>query len=286
MITMRMRPMMILGLMVLFAGGCARTVLKQDIPVTTNPMGAMIYTNGQLMGATPGTVSLERNRNHILTLIKENYRQEDVIITKQYQKDRVYLKAIQSGVNSGLFFKNPAMGINSGMDSISAQEETGEAYVLSPPAVKVDLKPLSGFFFEPNHRGTAAPAARETVIRNPGRRVRPRRPPWKGANWPKRSSRSAPARRSARPVRSRRRWRPRLPPSVCHPRRDEGTGEDEHFGRGRHQPRRTGRYHRRACLNDVCLNELRRGAAAPKSPRKEAVMKRVVNMILGMCWAS
>ncbi len=141
---MRMRSMMILGLMVLFAGGCARTVLKQDIPVTTNPMGAQIFANGQLMGATPGTVSLERNRNHILTLIKENYRQEDVIITKQYQKDRVYLKAIQSGVNSGLFFKNPAMGINSGMDSLSAQEETGEAYVLSPPAVKVDLKPLSG----------------------------------------------------------------------------------------------------------------------------------------------
>ena len=158
--TMRMRPMMILGLMVLFAGGCARTVLKQDIPVTTNPMGAMIYSNGQLMGATPGTVSLERNRNHILTLIKENYRQEDVIITKQYQKDRVYLKAIQSGVNSGLFFKNPVMGINSGMDSISAQEETGEAYVLSPPAVKVDLKPLSGSFSSQATAETAAPATK------------------------------------------------------------------------------------------------------------------------------
>ena len=144
MIEMRMRPMMILGLMVLFVGGCTRPVLKQDIPVTTNPMGAQIYANGQPMGATPGTVSLERNRNHVLTLIKENYRQEDVVITKQYQKERVYLRAIQSGVNSGLFFKNPAMGINSGMDSMSAQEETGEAFILSPPAVKVDLTPLSG----------------------------------------------------------------------------------------------------------------------------------------------
>lgn len=160
MITMHMRSLMTLGLMVLFAGGCARTVLKQDIPVTTNPMGAQIYANGQLMGATPGTVSLERNRNHILTLIKENYRQEDVIITKQYQKDRVYLKAIQSGVNSGLFFKNPAMGINSGMDSISAQEETGEAYVLSPPAVMVDLKPLSGSSLNQPAPGTAAPVAK------------------------------------------------------------------------------------------------------------------------------
>ncbi len=155
---MRMRPMMVLGLMVLFTGGCTAPVLKQDIPVTTNPMGANIYANGQLMGATPGTVSLERNRNHVLTLIKENYRQEDVVITKQYQKERVYLRAIQSGVNSGLFFKNPAMGINSGMDSISAQEETGEAFILSPPAVKMDLTPLSGSPLNQSPGGRAATA--------------------------------------------------------------------------------------------------------------------------------
>lgn len=129
---------------VLFASGCSLPVLKQDIPVTTNPMGARIYANGQPVGTTPATVSLERNRDHILTLVKDRYRQEDVVITRQYQKERVYLKAIQSGVNSGLFFKDPRRGINSGMGSISTQEETGEAYVLVPPAVKLTLTPVSG----------------------------------------------------------------------------------------------------------------------------------------------
>ncbi len=131
-------------LLALMAGGCSAPVLRQDIPVSTNPMGAKIYANGQLLGTTPGTVSLERNRSHILTLVKDNYRQEDVTIVNQYQKEKVYLKAVQSGINSGLFFKNGAMGIQSSMHSLSSQEETGEAFVLSPPAVKVTLTPLAG----------------------------------------------------------------------------------------------------------------------------------------------
>ncbi len=127
---------------VLLLSGCKPAVLKQDIPVSTNPMHAKIYVNGQLVGLTPGSVALERNRDHILTLVKEDYRQEDVVIRKQYQSDKVFLKAVQSGVNAGLFHKNPAMGISSGYSSMSMQEETGEAYVLLPPAVKVDLIPL------------------------------------------------------------------------------------------------------------------------------------------------
>jgi len=144
--------MMAIILLVLMAGGCSSPVLRQDIPVSTNPMGAKIFANGQLVGTTPGTVSLERNRSHILTLVKDSYRQEDVTIVNQYQKEKVYLKAVQSGINSGLFFKNSAMGVQSSMHSLSSQEETGDAFVLSPPAVKVTLTPLAG-------AATSGPAA-------------------------------------------------------------------------------------------------------------------------------
>lgn len=130
--------------LVVFVSGCSRPVLKQDIPVSTNPLGAKIYANGQLMGATPTTVSLERNRSHVLTLVKDKYRQEDVVITNRYQKEKVYLKAIQSGINSGLFFKSGSMGIGSSMNSFSNQEETGEAFILYPPTVTVNLIPLVG----------------------------------------------------------------------------------------------------------------------------------------------
>ncbi len=129
---------------VLFGAGCETTVLKQDIPVSTNPMGAKILADGRPAGQTPGTVSLERNRDHILTLVKENYRQVDVAINKQYQSNKVLMKAVQSGINSGSFFKNAGMGINSGFNSISNQEASGEAYVLAPPSVTVNLIPLQG----------------------------------------------------------------------------------------------------------------------------------------------
>lgn len=129
---------------VIFVMGCSQPVLRQDVPVSTNPMGAKIYANGQFVGTTPMSVSLERDRNHILTLVKDNFRQEDVVIQKSYQKEKVYLNAISAGVNSGLFFKDPRMGIGSSMSSMSAQEKTGEAYVLVPPAVKINLTPTTG----------------------------------------------------------------------------------------------------------------------------------------------
>jgi hypothetical protein len=128
----------------LFLSGCETIVLRQDIPVSTNPMGARIFANGQYVGQTPATVSLERTKNHILTLVKENYRQEDVVISRQYQSDKVLMNAVLTGVNSGLFFKDKRMGVSSGMGSISRQEATGEAYILVPPAVKVSLIPLDG----------------------------------------------------------------------------------------------------------------------------------------------
>jgi hypothetical protein len=135
---------LIIGLIAFIGTGCSLPVLKQDIPVSTNPMGAKIFANGQLMGTTPGTVALERNRDHIITFMKDNYRQEDVFVKRQYQQGKVLMKAIQSGVNSGLFFKDSRMAVNSGMGSISMQEDTGEAYILVPSAIMVNLSLLYG----------------------------------------------------------------------------------------------------------------------------------------------
>ena len=129
----------------LFGFGCETVVLKQEIPVTTNPMGAKVYVNGQPRGQTPSEISLERNRNHVITLVKDGYRQEDVVIQRQYQSNRVLMKAIHSGISAGTFFKDTGMGVTSGLSSMSRQEETGEAYLLVPPVVRVNLYPLSGY---------------------------------------------------------------------------------------------------------------------------------------------
>lgn len=146
----------------IFMVGCSLPVLKQDIPVSTNPMGAKIYADGQFVGLTPATVPLERKRSHVLTLTKDNYRQEDVIIINRYQKEKVYLKAVQSGINSGLFFKSGAMGVGSSMGSFSGQEESGEAYILDPPAVTLNLTSLTGSPSASSGRSTAGPSSEAT----------------------------------------------------------------------------------------------------------------------------
>ncbi len=136
------RCVVLAGVMALMGTGCSSMVLKQDIPVSTNPIGARILANGQPVGTTPASVSLERNRDHILTLVKEDYRQEDVVIKRQYQRDKVLMKAVASGVDAGNFFKSTSMGVQRGLGSMTAQEHTGEAYILVPPAVTVNLTPL------------------------------------------------------------------------------------------------------------------------------------------------
>ncbi|HEY3278104.1 MAG TPA: PEGA domain-containing protein [Syntrophorhabdaceae bacterium] len=125
------------------AVGCGTSILRQDIPVTTNPMGAKIYANGKDMGKTPATVSLERTREHVITIVKEGYRQEDVAIRKQYQSDKVFMKALQTGFNTQIVSKDNHMAVNSGFNSVTQQEQTGEAYTLVPPVIKITLTPNS-----------------------------------------------------------------------------------------------------------------------------------------------
>lgn len=125
-------------------GGCQPEVLKQAIPVSTDPMGAQIFVDGKEQGTTPATLDLARNQDHIVTLSKEGYRQEDVTVTRQYQGDTVMINAINKGVQDSNFFGNSAWGVNSGINSIEQQKQTGEAYVLTPSTLRVRLTPVGG----------------------------------------------------------------------------------------------------------------------------------------------
>jgi hypothetical protein len=141
---MKLPVLFVLGFVVSMGFGCSTFVLTQTIPVSTNPIGAKIYANGQYVGQTPTSVSLERNRDHILTLIKEDYQQKDVTIRRVYQRERTLLKAVSAGVETGRFFKDSGMGVSRGISSMSEQEASGEAYLLSPSSVAVSLAPLDG----------------------------------------------------------------------------------------------------------------------------------------------
>jgi hypothetical protein len=123
---------------------CQPTVLTQPVAVATTPAGATVKADDGQTCQTPCQVTLTRNADHALTISKDGFRQQSILVHRQYQSDRVMARAVNDGVQSGQFFKNPYMGINSGVQSLDEQEKTGEAYVLVPSAVNVALIPEGG----------------------------------------------------------------------------------------------------------------------------------------------
>lgn len=124
---------------------CSPKIAMQTVPVSTDPGGAKVVVNGEPAGVAPCQLSLPRNQDHILTLTKDGYRQQDVILKRQYQTATVLMNAINDGAQSANFFKDGWMGANSGVMSVNRQEDTGEAYVLTPSTVSVRLVPVGGF---------------------------------------------------------------------------------------------------------------------------------------------
>ena len=138
----RMFPLIVL---LFLLSACATTVKTQPVPVSTNPSGADVCVDGGKKFVSPCNVNLACTQDHILTVSKEGFQQQDVVIKRQYQQQKVLLNAINSGVSTGSFLDNALMGIRSGVSSIDEQESSGEAYVLVPSTVSVRLVPRTGF---------------------------------------------------------------------------------------------------------------------------------------------
>ncbi len=130
------------SILMLLQSSCTTPVAMQHIPISTTPHGAQVYVNGKYKGDTPLAVDLERNQDHLITLIKENYQLKDISIKREFQQNDVYLKSSLTGINSALFFKDPMMGANSAINSIEEKKQTGEAYVLIPGVITVPLEKI------------------------------------------------------------------------------------------------------------------------------------------------
>lgn len=141
----------------LIMGGCQAVVYKQSIPISTDPMGASILVDGQPMGSAPANLELTRNQDHIVTLSKPGYKQEDVTIKRVYQAETAMLNAVSQGVNDAQFFKNDSWGMQSGVNTLEQDKQSGKAYILTPGTVKVRLMPLGGIGSAPAPVVAAAP---------------------------------------------------------------------------------------------------------------------------------
>jgi len=120
----------------LLLAGCG--VPKQKIPVSTNPIGATIYADGKKACTTPCSVSFDKQSDHLITIVKDGYEQEEVVISRQFMPDEAIRDGAISGILKGGDPKDVAGEVAKEMDE---QERSGEAYELVPSIVTVTLAP-------------------------------------------------------------------------------------------------------------------------------------------------
>ncbi|MGE4422013.1 MAG: PEGA domain-containing protein [Pseudodesulfovibrio sp.] len=121
----------------------ACSAATQNIPVSSNPDGAQVLADGQAVGTTPCNVTLEKTQPHILTVKKDGYKQVDVQITRKYDTAGVTRDATQSGLWQSSNGANTEGAVANALMSVGAEEESGDAYVLSPASVVVRLQSVN-----------------------------------------------------------------------------------------------------------------------------------------------
>jgi len=115
-----------LTLVFLLTTGCA-SILKgttQAIPVNSDPDGADILVDGNLVGTTPSDVEFKRKRDHLVVIEKKNYQSKSVAVVKDV---------------GGAVWGNILAG---GLIGWGVDAATGAQYNLTPKTIHVRLEPL------------------------------------------------------------------------------------------------------------------------------------------------
>lgn len=80
-----------------------RPKLTQDIPVTSNPVGARIIVDGEDAGQAPLILSLKKNGSHKIRIEKEGFNPTELVIKRKLKPlAPLYLLAVPVGAASGL----------------------------------------------------------------------------------------------------------------------------------------------------------------------------------------
>jgi hypothetical protein len=80
-----------------------RPKLTQDIPVTSNPVGARIIVDGEDAGQAPLILSLKKNGSHRIRIEKEGFNPTELVITRKLSPHApLYLLAVPVGAAAGL----------------------------------------------------------------------------------------------------------------------------------------------------------------------------------------
>ncbi|MBG0791098.1 MAG: PEGA domain-containing protein [Desulfovibrionaceae bacterium] len=127
---------MLLATLLVAPAACG--VPKQSVPVSTDPIGATVYADGKKMCVSPCAVKLDKQSDHLLTIVKEGFEQEEIVLKRRFKPD----KALRDGVISGIIKGGDPKGVAAETArEVDEQERSGEAYELAPAIVTIKLAP-------------------------------------------------------------------------------------------------------------------------------------------------
>lgn len=130
---MNRKSALIPALALVLLGGCVAT---QKVPVSTDPMGAVVYLDGkQVCAATPCSVEATKDQDHLLTIVKDGYRQKDIPLRREFDTVGTLRDSVRDGIRAG--------SITGAVKSADERERDGSAYTLKPDMVSIRLRSLS-----------------------------------------------------------------------------------------------------------------------------------------------
>ncbi len=137
---MKLRSALVPALLALVAvGGCVAT---QNVPVSTDPAGAAVFLDGkQVCETTPCSVSVPKDQNHLLTVIKPGFHQRDVALTRVFDTAGVLKEELRRGARKAATGADAGSVLSGAAQSVDKKEQDGSAYVLKPDLVVLRLTP-------------------------------------------------------------------------------------------------------------------------------------------------
>ena len=132
-----------------------RPKLTQDIPVTSDPVGARIIVDGEESGQTPLILSLKKNMSHRIRIEEEGFNPTELVITRKLSPLALpSLLAIPLGAGAGGLlgilisrtgaYVGMAIGGAVGVASAVIDLNLPQSHSLSPRSLEVTLTKLTG----------------------------------------------------------------------------------------------------------------------------------------------
>ena len=130
--------------------GCSRNkpeepqeikIESQIVPITSNPVGATVYADGTCIGLTPCQATLNKNSDHMITVIKDGYTQQVIMVYRTLDQFKTLSKTFSDSIDKSVDLENIQENEKKAQKSYERQEKTGESYTLSPSMIYVIMQP-------------------------------------------------------------------------------------------------------------------------------------------------